>query len=71
MWILILLKDCMSSLTMINESASTEIYTKQNYGLEVRQKDRKDMGLLQAPVQKDSENTVYGFKIKLKPRIGF
>ena len=28
------------------------------------------MGLLQAPVPKDSENTVYGFKIKLKPRIG-
>lgn len=34
-------------------------------------KDRKDMGLLQAQMPKYSENTVYGFKIKLKPRIGF
>lgn len=49
----------------------TRNLTKQNYGLEVRQKYRKDMGLLQAPAQKDSENTEYGFKIKLKPRIGF
>ena len=56
---------------MIILSLWLEIYTKQNYGLEVRQKDRKDMVLLQAPEPKDSENTVYGFKIKLKPRIGF